>query len=143
MLLFPYALLISGGSFGSLVANTLTAGWPCPLLKPAGRILREKYVAATVARYVLSEATDEMQARELATPLLYELYAGTRRKLGRDTPIQIHTVRLTTAEETALWKWHKGDDGRRMMRSITPSDRLIHAAYYRFTNGAAKFVLVR
>ena len=62
------------------------------------------YFVATVARYVLVEALDENAACELATPLLYDLYADTRRKLGRDTPIQIHTVRLATAEEIELWK---------------------------------------
>jgi hypothetical protein len=65
------------------------------------------FYVATVARYVLVEAQDENAARELATPALYELYADTRRKLGRDTPIQIHTVRLATAEEVELWKWHQ------------------------------------
>ena len=71
------------------------------------------YFVATIARYVLVEATDETQARELATPALYELYADTRRKLGRDTPIQIHTVRLATAEEIELWKWHQENIGEK------------------------------
>jgi len=64
------------------------------------------YFVATVACYVLVDAANEDEARRLAEPQLYELYAETRRKLGRDTPIQIHTVRLATAEEIKLQRSH-------------------------------------
>jgi ABC-type dipeptide/oligopeptide/nickel transport system permease component len=64
------------------------------------------YFVATVACYVLVDAASEDEARRMAEPQLYEMYAETRRKLGRDTPIQIHTVRLATAEEIKLQRTH-------------------------------------
>jgi hypothetical protein len=33
--------------------------------------------------------------------------ADTRGELGRDMPINIHTVRLATAEEIELQRWHE------------------------------------
>lgn len=64
------------------------------------------YLVATIARYVLVDAIDETQARELGRPALYELYADLRERLGRDVPIEIHTVRPATPEEIDLWNWH-------------------------------------
>lgn len=73
------------------------------------------YYVATVARYVLVEAANEDEARRLAEPQLYELYAETRRQLGCDTPIQIHTVRLATAEEMKLQRTHDEIMARKRM----------------------------
>lgn len=64
------------------------------------------YLVATIARYVLVDARDEAEARELAMPALRELYADVRRRLGREVLIEIHTVRLATKDEIELWKWH-------------------------------------
>jgi hypothetical protein len=64
------------------------------------------YFVATMARYVLVDAPDEDAARELARPALYELYAETRARLGRDTPIEIQVVRPATTDEIDLMKWH-------------------------------------
>ena len=64
------------------------------------------YLVATVARYVLVDAEDETHARELGHPALHELYADVRERLGRDVPIDIHTVREATDEEIQLWTWH-------------------------------------
>ena len=64
------------------------------------------YFVATRFRYVLVDACDESEARELARPLLYELYADVRQRLDRDFPIEIHTVREATPGEIDLWKWH-------------------------------------
>ena len=64
------------------------------------------YLVATLARYVLVDARDETEARELAIPGLHALYADVRQRLGRDVPIEIRTVRLATQDEIELWKWH-------------------------------------
>lgn len=53
------------------------------------------YLVATVTRYVLVEAENEAQARELAMPALDELYADFRGRHG-EFPIEIHTVREAT-----------------------------------------------
>ena len=75
------------------------------------------YLVPTIARYVLVDARDETEARELAMPALRELYADVRQRLGREVPIEIHTVRLATKDEIELWKWHhkmlKQDERRR------------------------------
>ena len=55
---------------------------------------------------VLVDAEDEAQARELGRPALHDLYADVRERLGKDVPIEIHTVREATAEEIQLWTWH-------------------------------------
>jgi len=64
------------------------------------------YLVATVARYVLVDAENEDQARELGSVALYDLYADLREKLGRDVPITVHTVRKATQDEIDLWTWH-------------------------------------
>lgn len=64
------------------------------------------YLVATRARYVLVDAENETQARELGRPALYDLYADLRERLGREVPIEIHTVRLATGDEIQLWNWH-------------------------------------
>ncbi len=64
------------------------------------------YFVATLARYVLVDAEDETQARELGRPALHDLYADLRERLGKDVPIEIRTVREATVEEIQLWTWH-------------------------------------
>ena len=44
-----------------------------------------------LARYVLVDAENETQARELGQPALHELYADLRERLGREVPINILT----------------------------------------------------
>ena len=57
------------------------------------------FLVATLARYVLVDAENETQARELGQPALHELYADIRERLGREVPINILTVREATTEE--------------------------------------------
>ena len=64
------------------------------------------YFVATLARYVLVDAENEMAARELGQAALHDLYADLRERLGRDVPIEIRTVREATADEIDLWTWH-------------------------------------
>jgi len=42
------------------------------------------------------DACDESEARELAQPLLHELYADDRQQTDRDTSIEIHAAREAT-----------------------------------------------
>jgi len=64
------------------------------------------WYVATRACYVLVEADDEETARRDAVPGLRDLHAGVRKRLGRDAPIGIHTVRPATDDEIELWNWH-------------------------------------
>lgn len=64
------------------------------------------YLVATIARYVLVDAENETQARELGRPALHDLYADVRERLGRNVPTEIRTVREATDEEIQLWTWH-------------------------------------
>lgn len=61
------------------------------------------YYVATRARYVVVDAENETQARELGQA---ELYADLRERLGREVPIEIHTVRPATTDEIDMTKWH-------------------------------------
>jgi len=62
------------------------------------------YYVATRFRYVLVDACDESETRELARPLLHELYADVCQRLGRDNSIDIHTIREATPGEIDLWQ---------------------------------------
>ena len=64
------------------------------------------YFVATVTRYVLVDAEDESQARQLGQVALHDLYADLRERLGKDVTIDIHTVREATEDEIQLWTWH-------------------------------------
>ena len=64
------------------------------------------YFVSTRARYVVVEAENEAQARELGQIALHELYADLRERLGREVPIEIHTVRPATTDEIDMTKWH-------------------------------------
>lgn len=65
------------------------------------------YYVAALAHYVLVEAAGEAQARELARPGLEELQAPTARRLGRDLPVEILTVRPATDDEIELARSHR------------------------------------
>jgi hypothetical protein len=64
------------------------------------------YFVATRARYVLVEAETEALARDLGRTALYEIYADIRERLGREVPIEIHTVRPATTDEIDMTTWH-------------------------------------
>ena len=64
------------------------------------------YYVATLARYVLVEAENEADARQCGRAALHELYADLRKRLGKEVPINILTVRAATDEEIELWRWH-------------------------------------
>ena len=64
------------------------------------------YLVGTLARYVLVNAKDEDEARELALPALHGLYQELRIRLGRIVPINIRTVRPATDDDIALQHWH-------------------------------------
>ena len=64
------------------------------------------FYVATLARYVLVDAEDEPQARELGHATLHDLYSDLRERLGREVPIEIRTVREATEDEIELWTWH-------------------------------------
>lgn len=64
------------------------------------------YFVATLARYVLVDAKNETQARELGHAALHELYADVRAKWGKEVPIEIRTIRPATSNEIEMMKWH-------------------------------------
>ena len=64
------------------------------------------YLVATLARYVLVNAENEPQARELGKAALQDLYADIRDRLGKYVPIKIRTVREASEDEIELWTWH-------------------------------------
>jgi len=59
------------------------------------------FYVATLARYVLVEAENEAQARELGQADMLAVYADQER------PIQIRTVRQATKDEIELCRWHE------------------------------------
>lgn len=67
----------------------------------------QTYYVATRVRWVLVQANDETRARELGQKDLYDLYEDDRERTGRDTTIEIHTVRLANDDEIELWNWHQ------------------------------------
>jgi hypothetical protein len=64
------------------------------------------FFVSTRARYVVVDAENEAQARELGQVALHELYSDLRERLGREVPIEIHTVRPATTDEIDMTKWH-------------------------------------
>jgi len=57
------------------------------------------FYVATLAQYVLVEAEDETQARQLGTEGIA--------KLGRNLPIIIRTIRPATSDEIEFDRWHQ------------------------------------
>ena len=83
------------------------------------------YYVATLARYVLVEASDESTARDAGYAALHTLYADLRERLGKDVPIEIRTLREATAEEIELWNWHhKMLEAERLNRLPRQGDRI-------------------
>jgi hypothetical protein len=76
------------------------------------------YLVATLARYVLVDATDEQDAIAKGRPALYDLYADVRERLGRDVPINVRTIRPATADEIELCRWHDEMVSRDAARTI-------------------------
>jgi hypothetical protein len=76
------------------------------------------YYVATLARYVLVEASDETTAREAGYASLHALYADLRERLGKEVPIEIRTIREATRDEIELWNWHH------QMLAAEPMDRI-------------------
>jgi len=64
------------------------------------------YYVATLARYVLVDAENEADARQRGHAALHKLYADLRKRLGKQVPINILTVRPATEDEIELWRWH-------------------------------------
>ena len=64
------------------------------------------YFVSTRARYVVVEAENETQSRELGWAALHELYVDLRERLGREVPIEIHTIRPATTDEIDMTTWH-------------------------------------
>ena len=64
------------------------------------------YYVATLARYVLVEASSEAEARHRGHDWRYNLYADLRERLGNDVPINILTVRPATDSEIDLQQFH-------------------------------------
>ena len=62
------------------------------------------YYVATLARYVLGDAANEADARELGHTALVEL-------TGNAAP-NIRTIRLATDDEIDFWRWHQEVLGR-------------------------------
>jgi hypothetical protein len=62
------------------------------------------FYVATLARYVLVDAENESDARELGRTALHDLYTCDRRAVAA---INIRTVRPATDDETEQWRWHQ------------------------------------
>jgi hypothetical protein len=67
-----------------------------------GRTMATFYVA-TRAVYVLVDAANEDEARELGRPALAALFRET---LGRHVPFEVHTVRPASGDKIELMRWH-------------------------------------
>lgn len=63
-------------------------------------------LVATLARYVLVDATNEDEARMLGQVALHDLYADLRERLDKEMPINILTIRPATDEEIDLQRFH-------------------------------------
>jgi hypothetical protein len=76
------------------------------LFTPVGQTGQSTYYVATKFRYVLVDARDEDEARELGAAKLYELYEDLRRKLGHEVEIKIHILREASDKEIGIWNDH-------------------------------------
>jgi hypothetical protein len=65
------------------------------------------YYVATLVRYVLVEAENEVQARERGAAALEELYAELRRQFDSEMPVNILTVRPATSDEVEFSRWNE------------------------------------
>jgi hypothetical protein len=63
------------------------------------------YYVATLANYVLVEAENEAQARELGQVALEKLYAEAGRQIGKNVPVNILVVRPAITDEIEFCRW--------------------------------------
>ena len=63
------------------------------------------YYVATLAKYVLVDAENEGQARELGRVGLEKLHAYAGRRIGKDIPVNILVVRPATTDEIEFRRW--------------------------------------
>jgi hypothetical protein len=61
----------------------------------------------SIREYVLVEAEDEAQARELGQAALLEQHAELRRRLGRDVRVNNLDVRPATSDEIEFCRWRE------------------------------------
>lgn len=73
------------------------------------------YYVATLAKYVLVEAENERQARELGRVGLEKRYAEVGRHLGKDIPVNILVVRAATTDESEFCRWNEESFAREGM----------------------------
>ena len=77
------------------------------------------YYVATLARYVVIDAENGVQARERGAAALHELYADVRARYGREVPIEIRVVRPATTDEIEMVRFHErmlANERRRQQR---------------------------
>jgi hypothetical protein len=66
------------------------------------------YYVATLAKYVLVEAENEEQARDLGRVGLEKLHAEVGCRLGKDIPVNILVARPAATDEIEFCRW--GDE---------------------------------
>ncbi len=64
------------------------------------------FYVATRAFYVLVEAANETEARQLGQPALQKLQADVSARV-RELPVEIRVVRPATDDEIELEDWHR------------------------------------
>ncbi len=74
------------------------------------------YYVATLARYVLVDAENEVLARELGRSALHKLYAEDPERIGTEVPITIRTIRPATSDEIDFEKWNREVRAREIER---------------------------
>ena len=87
------------------------------------------YYVATLARYVVIDAENEVQARERGAAALHELYADVRARYGCEVPIEIRVVRPATTDEIEMVRFHErmlAKERRQQQRSapVRAGDRI-------------------
>jgi hypothetical protein len=63
------------------------------------------HYVATLAKYVLVEAENEEQARELGRTGAREAHAEGGRRIGKDMPVNIPVVRPAATDEIEFCRW--------------------------------------
>jgi hypothetical protein len=76
------------------------------------------YYVATLAKYVLVEAENEKQARELGRVELEKLHADAGRQIGMELPVNILVVRPATTDEIEFSRWGEEMLGRERATEI-------------------------
>jgi hypothetical protein len=94
------------------LADELIAAYPDWFI---ARLTPTTFYVATLARYVLVEAENEVQARERGKPALEKLYAELRERQGTEMPVEIRTVRPATTDEIEFCRWNEETLAREQM----------------------------